>query len=129
MTVEFLENGSSDCPLIRIFGGQPEVCRQFRRAFEQLAEGGIGEISLTDLPGVEPIGGCRLVAQAGSRDKGIVRKGGNEFCWVLTPGTWNNVLDLIGPFCRAEAVGFQWLDQVPSSEARVLVSASSSGTW
>jgi hypothetical protein len=129
MKIEFLESGSADCPLIRIYGDEPEVCKQFRRAFEQLANGSVEETSLTDLPGVEPLGGCCLIAQAGRRDRGIVRKGGNGFCWVLTPATWDNVAGLIEPFCRNETCGYQWLDQFPASEARVLVSTSRSGCW
>jgi hypothetical protein len=129
MKIEFLESGSADCPLIRIYGNEPEVCQQLQRTFEQLANGSIEEVSLTDLPGVEPLGGCCLIAQAGRRDRGIVCKGRNVFHWVLTPATWDNVAGLIEPFCGTEAGGYQWLNQVPASEACVLVSTSRWGCW
>lgn len=127
MKIEFLENGSDDCPLIRIYGNVPAVCQRLKEVFEQLADGIVCEVSLTDLPGIEPLGDCCLIAQAGRRDRGIVRKGSNDFRWVLTPGSWDNVAGLIEPFSQRQAGGYQWLDQVPASEARVLVSTS--GDW
>jgi len=129
MKIEFLESGSADCPLIRIFGDKPEVCQQLRQAFEQLAIGSVGEVSLTDLPGIEPLGGCCLIAQAGRRDRGIIRNGQNTFCWMLTPATWDNVAGLIEPFCRTGTDGYQWLDDVPAGEANVLISTLRSGCW
>jgi hypothetical protein len=125
--VEFLESGSDDCPLIRIYGGKPDVFQQVRRAFEQLAHGDVEEVSLTDLPGIQPLGGCCLIAQASRRDRGIVRSAGNVFHWALTPATWNNVASLIEPFCCSSACGYQWLEQAPVSEVRVLVSTD--GCW
>jgi hypothetical protein len=127
MKIEFLASGSDDCPLIRIYGVEPDVCQIVRRVFEQLAHGDVEEVSLTDLPGIQPLGDCRLIAQAGRRDRGVVRSGGNIFQWVLTPATWDNVAGLIDPFCRSSSGGYQWLEQAPASEVRVLVSTD--GCW
>lgn len=129
MKIEFLESGSDDCPLIRVYGDEPMVCQRLREAFERLANGDASEVWLSDLPGVERLGGCCLVAQVGRRDKGVARKGENAFYWMLTPATWANVAFLIEPFCHTQNGGYQWLDQVPASEARILVSTSSSGCW
>jgi hypothetical protein len=35
--MEMLENGSVDCPLIRISGDEPAVCLRLKRVFERLA--------------------------------------------------------------------------------------------
>jgi hypothetical protein len=129
MKVEFLESGSADCPLIRIYGDEPEICQQFHQALERLANGRAQEVALTDLAGVEPLGGCRLIAQVDKRDRGIVCTGGNDFSWRLTPPTWENVAGLIEPFCRAGANGHQWIEQAPTSEVRVVMSASKEGCW
>ena len=123
MKFEFLEAGSADCPLIRIYGGDAELHARLKNVFEQLAEGAIDEACLTDLPGAEPVDSCVLIARIGKRDQGVVRRKGNTFEWVLTRSTWDNVSGLIEPFCVAECGGFQWLDQVPASDARVLISA------
>jgi hypothetical protein len=127
MKIDFLESGSADCPLIRIYAGQPEACRQLKQAFEHLADGAVKEVALSDLPGMLPVGGCCLIAQAGRRDQGIVRSAGNQFRWVLTPATWDNVAGLVEPFCSVPVPGYQWLDQVGASEARVLISTD--GCW
>jgi hypothetical protein len=131
MEVEYLESGSADCPLIRIYGDEPEVCRRLQDVFERLATGNAQEVSLTDLPGVDALSGCRLIAQVSRRDRGIVRTGANVFSWVLTPTTWDNVAFLIEPFCQPEPQrgGYQWLDQVPAGDARVLVSRYPAGDW
>jgi hypothetical protein len=50
MKIEFVEHGSADCPLIRIYGNEPDVCEQFRQAFEQLANGNVDEVLLTNCP-------------------------------------------------------------------------------
>jgi hypothetical protein len=129
MKIELLESGSDDCPVIRIYGDEPEVCQEFQRAFEQLANASVEEVLLTNLPGVEPLSGCCLIAQVGRINRGIVRKGRNSFFWVLTPTTWDNVAGLLEPFCRTESAGYQWLDESSASEARVLVSTSRLGYW
>ena len=83
MKIEFLESGSADCPLIRIYGNEPEVCKQLQRTFEQLANGSIEEVSLTDLPGVEPLGGCCLMAQGRA---GVTGETGRQECNRASPG-------------------------------------------
>ncbi|HEV3435727.1 MAG TPA: hypothetical protein VG122_00110 [Gemmata sp.] len=128
MKIKVLEHGSADCPLIRIYGNEPDVFEQFRQAFEQLANGNVAEVLLTELPGVEPLGGCCLITQAGRRDEGIVRKGENVFFWVLTRDSWDDVALLIKPFCSDEAVGYQWLEGFQrATDVRVLVSLD--GCW
>jgi|SRR5579872_3204511 len=129
MKIDYLENGSTDWPLIRIYGDEPEFCAQLLRAFEQLANGEVKEVSLTGLPGAEPLGNCTLIAQTFKLDRGIVHKHGNIFYWMLTSASWDNVAALIEPFCLPETNGFQWLDQVAASDARVLVSKSPHGRW
>jgi hypothetical protein len=129
MKIEFLESGSNDCPLIRIYGDEPDVCKQFLRVFTQLSNGSSKKVSLTELPGVEPLARCSLTARVFKRDRGIVLKQRNVFDWMLTADTWDNVAVLIEPFCLTEANGFQWLDQVPASAARVIISTSPVGHW
>lgn len=125
MKIEFLHDGSDDSPLIRMYPDDPVVSHQFFRAFERLADGSVQEVSLTDMPGVEPLDGCRLIAQVGRRDKGVVRKEGNEFSWVLTPETWDNVAFLIESFCNPGNHGYKWLQQ--SGDIQVLISRD--GCW
>jgi hypothetical protein len=129
MKIDYLENGSSDCPLIRIYRDEPEFCARLFSSLNQLSSGEAKEVSLTALPGVEPAGSCTLIAQVIKSDRGIVHKEGNSFFWMLTSDSWQDVAGLIEPFCQFETKGFQWLDQVPASDARVLISRSPDGCW
>jgi hypothetical protein len=124
MKIEFLERGSAGCPLIRIYGTDIDGCLRLKGAFEQLERGAVREIVLSDLPGIEPVSGCRVTAKAGKWDRGVLAVGEYAFDWVLTPSTWDNVAGLIEPFCL-QAGGYQWLEQ--TSDTRVLISPS--GYW
>jgi len=123
--IEFLENGSDDCPLIRIYGYKHDVCLRIKRVFEQLAQGVTRELSLSDLKGVESVDGCRFIAKAGKRDRGVLHDERNVFEWVLTPSTWDNVAGLIEPFCIPGKGGYQWLHQ--TGDIGVLISPT--GCW
>lgn len=120
MKIEFLENGSGDCPLIRLYGDEPDVCQHLVRAFDQLGQGMMKELALSDLPGIEPINGCWLVAKAGRWDRGVLHAEGNTFEWVLTPSSWDNVAGLTEPFCSPEMESYQWLEQ--KGNIKILIS-------
>jgi len=123
MKMEFLESGAADCPLIRISGNDVDPCLRLKVAFGQLHSGTAHEIVLSDLPGIDPVSGCRLTAKAGKWDRGVLVVDENAFEWVLTPSTWDNVAGLIEPFC-SHAGGYQWLDRTCVA---VLISAT--GWW
>jgi hypothetical protein len=125
MRIDFLDKGSADCPLIRIYGFHPDECIRLKRVFERLARGEAQEICLNDLPGVEPANGFGLIAKTGKRDRGVLYDNHNAFEWVLTPSTWDNVAGLIEPFCILGSGGYQWLEQV--GEIGVLISRT--GCW
>lgn len=125
MKLEYLATGSDDCPLLRIYGDEPEVCRRLCRAIEQLAQSAIATTVLSNLPGIEPIDGCRLVASAGKWDRGVVPRGDNHFEWILTPATWDNVVSRIASFCSPGAGEYQWLND--DGDLNVLISRT--GLW
>jgi len=125
MRIEFLGSGSADCPLIRISGDEPEVCQHFRRAFERLAQGTADQLSLSDLPGVQPVEGCCLIARVAGRDRGVIHIEKNVFQWVLTQSSWDNAAGLLEPFCTPGNGGYQWLHQ--TGDIRVLISPT--GCW
>lgn len=128
MKIEFLESGSDDCLLIRIYGNEPHVCQTIRESVMALANGDVDCIDLTDLPGIESIGGCRLTAEPGHRDEGIVQKEKDTFIWTLKSATWEDVALLIDAFSEpGPEERYQWVDQAPTSEIRVLISTS--GRW
>jgi hypothetical protein len=124
--LEYLDHGSLECPLIRLFAFTPAEASRLGAAVAGLAAGTVERVAVHDLPGVEPVGGCELVFAVRGRDQAIVRVGPTAFECRFTAGTWDNVAGLIEPFA-ASAVGHQWLAGAAGGEASLLLSAS--GQW
>lgn len=128
MKLEYLADGSPDCPVIRLYDFTPAEAGQLLTALTVLASGADERVEVHGLPFVEPIGDCRLAFVRRSRDQAVIRRPGPcEFECGFTAGTWENVAGLVEPFTEGVR-GFQWLAGVPG-EAAVLLSASASGEW
>ena len=125
MKIEYLPDGSDDCPLIRLYDfAQPEIAELFA-ALSALASGERLSVAVDGLAGVESISECRLTLSSGSRDIGVVRiDAPASFECGLRPEAWDNVADLIEPFLNG-ARGYQWL--VTLGDAQLLLSID--GQW
>jgi hypothetical protein len=126
MKLEYLEAGSPDCPLIRLYDFTSEEAARLHAALTSLAAGAVQRVLVHDLTGVKVIGNCRLVLVVGWRDQGIVpRAAPADFEYALTAATWDNVAGLVEPFGNG-STGFQWLP-AESGDAGVLLSPD--GRW
>jgi hypothetical protein len=125
MRLEYLPDGSPDCPLIRLFDFTPADAARLRAAIADLACGRAERVAIHDLPGVVPVGGCELVLLRRSWDQAVVRVGPSAFECRFTAGTWDNVAGLVEPFA-AGCTGYQWVAGSPG-EASLLL--SDSGQW
>jgi hypothetical protein len=125
--LQFLPDGSADCPLIRFAGNDSAAYTSLRNAFVELSLGSISEVDLDRLPGIVPIEACRVSAIAAKWDQGVVPTGiGNEFKWRLTPNTWDNVAALLEPFCSDDSsTGYQWIES--AGDMHVLITHD--GKW
>jgi hypothetical protein len=125
MRLEFLPEGSDDCPLIRLYDFD---CTEVARLFADLSALASREresIAVHDLPGVESISECRLFLRTGTRDRCVVQlPAPSSFECVLTPESWDNVAGLAEPFLSGND-GCQWL--VTSGDAKWLLSTD--GHW
>lgn len=125
MKLEFLETGSPDCPLIRLYEfGQSEV-QNFRQIAKDLSDGLRTIIRLDNERWIEPVRGCGLGLELGAKDEGVRRSGASTFNCILSAGGWSNVEELIQPFCEAGATGFQWL----SRDSKISLLMSCDGRW
>jgi hypothetical protein len=125
MKLEYLAEGSQDCPLIRLYEfDQPEVLR-LRKIAVSLANRSAVSIALQDERGVEAVSSCKLILRSGPRDAGVVQTGPSIFECTLTPDTWGAVKRLIDPFCESKIGGFQWL----SDQGEISLLLSRSGSW
>lgn len=124
MRLEYLPEGSHDCPLVRLFGFDPAEAGQFYEALAGLVAGVVDRIDVHELPFVESIGGCRLALAVDWWDRGIVRRGlPEDLACGFTAGTWDNIAGLVEPFAKG-STGFQWLTRQGASW---LISAG--GDW
>ena len=124
MKIEYLKNGSPDCPLVRIYGENKEEWIQLKSSFSQLTQGHTSEVSIHHLKGFVSIDRCEVTAELGQRDIGITETDNNKFRCILTNDTWDNIEYLLTPFCNGKK-GFQWLDE--TSNISLLISTS--GMW
>jgi hypothetical protein len=123
MILEFLPDGSPDCPLIRLFDFTPSEAGQLQTALTQLASGAVKRVAIHEMPGVESLGGCRLTFLSRSWDQAVIAKGDPaDFECGFTPGRWEDMAYLVEPFTQC-CGGFQWLAGGPG-EAQILLSPS-----
>lgn len=128
MKIEYIPDGSADCPLIRLFGHDPEAAARLRDACHALASGGADAVAIHGMEGFMPIDHATLTAVASSRNQGVMQVDTpNAFRWELTPAWWSNVEGLLGPFCPPDPTpsAYQWLDE--TSGISVLISPT--GKW
>lgn len=127
-TLEYLPDGSDDCPLIRLYDFEAADVVALQDLCVALAEGRVLEASLDNQPWVHAIGGCRLVLRAGVENCGVKFPiAGAPFVMEYTPGGegWLEVADKIAPFVADRPGGFQWL----TNEGDVNVLISWDGLW
>lgn len=129
MKLEYLPEGSQDCPLIRIYGADLGAVAHLLKAFKALGLSQGAECAIHELPGMESVDGCELFARVGKEDKGAMRlEGHNIFDWVLSAETWLQVEGLTEPFAKATTARLhQWLDE--SSDVSILITNAENGAW
>ena len=128
MKIEFLKEGSTDCPLLRIFGNEPSSAAQLAAAFRHLAKRQTEEIAIHELPDFHSVEGCRLYAKVNPEDKGVCQTDNSTFECLLMAETWEKVAELVGPFSeQLEGNRHQWLNE--TSEISLLISSNELGKW
>lgn len=124
MQLDYLHEGSADCPLLRWFDFSPtEVCA-FRDLLVRLAKDA-DPTAVHDLPFIRPLGGCRLILSGGAWDQGVMCGADGAFRCQLTTSTWEDDVGLLEPFCE-EGSGYQWR---PCGSGTVRLLFSRDGTW
>lgn len=89
MKIEYIPDGSKDCPLILIHGPDVNAIICLRQVCFNLTNGQAEFFVVHDLPGIEREVSCKLVAYAGRRDLGVFRMPEpDSFRWELTATSW-----------------------------------------
>lgn len=112
MFIEFFPEGSRDCPLVLLYGREPEVVSRLREQVVALSASLIDRVAVHELSGFESIDGCRLFLSVAGRDIGTHGlKEPLTFDCKLRPITWYNIEYLLEPFTEPSfSDSFQWLD-------------------
>jgi len=125
MKIEYLAEGSAECPLIRLYRFDRTEVQELQQLVKSLSTSSLHEVSLKDKSWVESVGGCGINLRLGERDEGIRQRGPLSFECVLTSDGWKNVDGLLEPFCEPDASGYQWL--IHSGKISLLLSHD--GQW
>jgi hypothetical protein len=123
--LEYLPNGSPDCPLIRLFEFDQSEAQRLRQLVKSLVAGDRQDVALQDEEWVKPVGECCLNLRRGNRNQGVRQEQALKFECALSPDGWSNVEGLLEPFCESNTSGFQWL----THDGRVALLISHSGRW
>jgi hypothetical protein len=109
--LDFLEEGSPDCPLIRIYGRDQDDYRRLVRAIASIAAGTVKRVSVPELPGFRADPNFELTLTARAMDQGVSRfHQSQHFVWALTSPKWHIVEGLAKPLGdRDSANAYQWL--------------------
>ncbi|MCC6739253.1 MAG: hypothetical protein IT452_09415 [Planctomycetia bacterium] len=127
MQLEFLADGSEDCPLIRLFGFSVEDLRQLCSVFQTCSRSPAGShLQLHSQPFVASIRGCTLTLSVGAHSLGVQRTGRPaEFICILDPESWIEAREraetLLDPIAES---AYQWI-----CDGDVKLLLSKSGQW
>jgi len=117
MKLEFFKDGNAGAPMLLLYGGDTEEVTLLRQAFRDVAQGRVRRLAVHNLPFVEAVEGCRLLAVLGSKDVGIVTAAPTDFTWTLDAESWLWTDELLAPFCREDpGVRFQYLNPARGPE-------------
>lgn len=123
MRIEFLAEGSEDCPLILLTREHEQDVPALAAALRRVP---IGPVELHKLPGVEAVGGVALVALTARANLGVRVRRHNVFEWVLDASGWEEVAGLLEPFIEpSQEDGFQFLNR--HSGPKLVISTN--GKW
>jgi hypothetical protein len=128
MKLEFLRDGTADCPLIRLYHFDKMEVRRLKAIFDSLSTGVLREVALHFEPGIDAVDGCQVYLNVGKSDLGFAERERLTFEGKLTTTTWADVASLASPFCTEDLGGrYQWLNE--DGPVSLLLSDSANGTW
>ncbi|MDP4220104.1 MAG: hypothetical protein Q8896_06675 [Bacteroidota bacterium] len=130
MKLEYIHEGSPDCPLIRLYDFDTSQAQLLRQAFEDIVSEKEKIVALHELPFIEPLGGAQVwIAEKSDiqfDDDAVTRtlEDGMLFTWMMTKEEWNDAIALLDAYTPSPD-SFQWL----TDDFGIQVLLSQSGTW
>jgi hypothetical protein len=87
--IDYLKEGSDDCPLVRIYDFDSEDAKRLRRTFQALADGSIERVRL-EL--VESVDGTQLTFARSAQDGGVTEIGSKNFEVTLSSSSFSSLM-------------------------------------
>lgn len=112
MKLEFLGEGSQDCPVIRLYDFDSQEAQRLLQIALQLAGQRDLAIALHAETIITPIDACELTLRCADGRAGVRELSPMRFEWVSSDGGWLDIASLIQPFCHVGGAGHQWLSRV-----------------
>jgi hypothetical protein len=107
MRIDFINDGSHDAPIIRLFSDQKNDIESLLSSLLKLSTSELNEVTLSDLPHF--ISRIKLNARLSKIDEGIkISKDRKEFNVEMSNESWRKMTEKLGPFI-IDQTGFTWL--------------------
>lgn len=136
MKVEYIVDGTSDAPMVRIYGYSRESLSRLTQCMTELARGAAAEAYLLESDGFHLINLKAFKLGVGT-DQGSREYGAGSVSWYLSEAKWRLVCELLEGMANSiSSTSFhQWLsgrnaiDELPEGEISVLVTNCPEGKW
>ena len=115
----------ADEKVVLVYGTDAARVALLHQRIVGLASGRKERVAVHELPGFEPVSGCRLFLSVGKQDRGVwLAQRPNTLEWAITAGWWENVAGLLEPFCSepTKEMGRNNLDYGFTSEITPIIS-------
>jgi hypothetical protein len=123
MRIDFINDGSHDFPLVRLFSGEKNEIGLLRSFLLKLSGSELNEIAISDLPFCATK--LKLLFRLGTADRGMqASKDKREFCLELEKESWLEMAEKLDPFLEDPA-GFAWLYE----SGPIVVLFTTDGYW
>ena len=127
MKIDYLESGSPDCPLVRIYGTSIPEFKALHSVSRQLSVGSVDRVAVEALSGYESTDGTSLIFSRSGISEGFIQTG-KKFELRITQAEWERIAYLIEPFLQ-RAGGYQWLWDTAKDRIFLLLSSTENGEW
>jgi hypothetical protein len=128
MRIEFVPDGSHDCPAVLFYGCPSAGAEALINTFRLLAEGLETEVPLHEVPDLYPVGDIQVFATNASGRAGFQQLSPPAFRWRKDREGWLEAAELARPVAHSdpsEGTRFQYLER----NGRVNVIFSAERGW
>ncbi|OGX07074.1 MAG: hypothetical protein A2Z88_11330 [Omnitrophica WOR_2 bacterium GWA2_47_8] len=127
MKIEYLKDGSPDCPILRLFEFNNDEVARLKEGLEKLRDGKTRRFEFHRESYVAPVNNCQLTFEIGDLNKGVYQAEDSKFVCGLKRSGYAAILGFLEPFCVKPAAKdvYQWLDE--TGEIALLLSRK--GNW